>query len=229
MTLINERIRYGQVRVVDDQNNQLGVMETRDALEVARERGLDLILVAEKAQPPVCRIMDYGKFKYEKSKRDKGKAKASATELKMVRLHPRTGVHDRQILERHAEKFLRQGHKVRVVCQFRGRENAHPEIGRAQLDAVAAALEEVATVEGAIIKQGRDMTMFLVPKPGIKPIPKKSKDDPQDASDSDDKEEPDAADDEEELDEYSAPDVDEDDIAEDDAGEDDEKDDSTDD
>lgn len=208
MTLINERIRYGQVRVVDDQNNQLGVMETRDALELARERGLDLILVAEKAQPPVCRIMDYGKFKYEKSKRERGKARASATELKMVRLHPRTGVHDRQILERHAERFLRHGHKVRVVCQFRGRENAHPEIGREQLDAVAAALEEVATIEGAVVKQGRDMTMFLVPKPGIKPIPKSSsKDNPKGASDSDEDED---NDDEEELDEYSAPDSDQD-------------------
>lgn len=208
MTLINERIRYGQVRVVDDQNNQLGVMETRDALELARERGLDLILVAEKAQPPVCRIMDYGKFKYEKSKRERGKARASATELKMVRLHPRTGVHDRQILERHAERFLRHGHKVRVVCQFRGRENAHPEIGREQLDAVAAALEEVATIEGAVVKQGRDMTMFLVPKPGIKPIPKSSsKDNPKGASDSDENED---NDDEEELDEYSAPDSDQD-------------------
>lgn len=208
MTLINERIRYGQVRVVDDQNNQLGVMETRDALELARERGLDLILVAEKAQPPVCRIMDYGKFKYEKSKRERGKARASATELKMVRLHPRTGVHDRQILERHAERFLRHGHKVRVVCQFRGRENAHPEIGREQLDAVAAALEEVATIEGAVVKQGRDMTMFLVPKPGIKPIPKSSsKDNPKGASDSDEDED---SDDEEELDEYSAPDSDQD-------------------
>jgi len=206
MTLINERIRYGQVRVVDEQNNQLGILDTKEALDIARSRDLDLILVAEKAQPPVCRIMDYGKFKYEKSKRDKSKTKASANELKMVRLHPRTGVHDRQILERHAEKFLRHGHKVRVVCQFRGRENAHPEIGRQQLDAVAQALQEVATVEGTINKQGRDMTMFLVPKPGIKPLPKPVKDDGKAAAHSPAAHEPD-----EELDEYSAPGVEEDD------------------
>lgn len=200
MTLINERIRYGQVRVIDDQNNQLGILDTKEAISIARERGLDLILVADKAQPPVCRIMDYGKFKYEKSKRDKGKAKASANELKMVRLHPRTGVHDRQILERHAEKFLRHGHKVRVVCQFRGRENAHPEIGRNQLDAVAKALDEVATVEGTIAKQGRDMTMFLVPKPGIKPLPKVVKGDGKSSAKEDD--------DDDDLEEYSAPGVD---------------------
>ena len=207
MTLINERIRYGQVRVIDDQNNQLGILDTKEAIDVARARGLDLILVADKAKPPVCRIMDYGKFKYEKSKRDKGKAKASANELKMVRLHPRTGVHDRQILERHAEKFLRHGHKVRVVCQFRGRENAHPEIGRNQLDAVAKALDEVATVEGTIMKQGRDMTMFMVPKPGIKPIPKVVKDDGKSSA----RDEDDDDDDDDDLEEYSAPGVDDDD------------------
>ncbi len=207
MTLINERIRYGQVRVIDDQNNQLGILDTREALNIARERELDLILVAEKAQPPVCRIMNYGKFKYEKSKRDKGNKKVTANELKMVRLHPRTGVHDRQILERHAEKFLRSGHKVRVVCQFRGRENAHPQIGRAQLDAVAAALEEVATVEGTINKQGRDMTMFMVPKPGVKPIPKIAKDTRKNQSNV----LPEIEEIDDELDVYSAPGVEEDD------------------
>lgn len=202
LTLINERIRYGQVRVIDDQNNQLGIMDTKEAIGIARSRGLDLILVADKAQPPVCRIMDYGKFKYEKSKRDKNKAKAGATELKMVRLHPRTGAHDRQILERHAERFLRHGHKVRVVCQFRGRENAHPEIGREQLDAIAQSLQEVATVEGTIAKQGRDMTMFLVPKPGIKPLPKLVKADEKSSARDDDEDD--------DLEEYSAPGVDED-------------------
>lgn len=211
MTLINERIRYGQVRVIDDQNNQLGILDTREALNIARERELDLILVAEKAQPPVCRIMNYGKFKYEKSKRDKGNKKVTANELKMVRLHPRTGVHDRQILERHAEKFLRSGHKVRVVCQFRGRENAHPQIGRAQLDAIAETLQEVATVEGAINKQGRDMTMFLVPKPGVKPLPKVVKDTRKNQSNA----VPEIEEIDEDLDVYSAPGVEDDDDADD--------------
>jgi len=174
--MINERIRYPQVRVIDDQNAQLGVMETRDAIDTARDRGLDLILVAPQAQPPVCRIMDYGKFKYEKSKREKiAHKKSAATEMKMVRLHPRTGEHDRDILVRHTEKFLRDGHKVRVVCQFKGRENAYPQLGREQLDAIAAALAELATVEGPINKQGRDMTMNLAPKPGLKPLPKPAK------------------------------------------------------
>ena len=174
--MINDRIRYPQVRVVDEKNNQLGVLETRAALDIARDRDLDLILVAAQAQPPVCRIMDYGKYKYEKSKKDK-KSKNAANELKTVRLHPRTGEHDRMIVTRHSERFLREGHKVRVVCQFKGRENAYPELGKTQLDAVAKVLEEYATVEGQILKQGREMAMMLSPKPGLKPLPKVGKDD----------------------------------------------------
>jgi translation initiation factor IF-3 len=173
LPMINDRIRFPQVRVVDEKNNQLGVLETRAALDLARDRDLDLILVAAQAQPPVCRIMDYGKFKYEKSKRDKEKkGKSAANELKTVRLHPRTGEHDRVIVQRHSERFLRDGHKVRVVCQFKGRENAYPELGKAQLDHVAKALEEIAIVEGQILKQGREMAMMLSPKAGLKPLPK---------------------------------------------------------
>ncbi len=151
-------------------------MQTRDALDLARDRDLDLIVVAPQAQPPVCRIMDYGKFKYEKSKRDKDAQKKSASsEMKMVRLHPQTSEHDRQVLVRHSERFLRSGHKVRVICRFKGRENAHPEIGRAQLQAVSDSLTEVGTVEGLIAKQGRDMTMNLTPRPGVKPLVKEVK------------------------------------------------------
>jgi len=150
-------------------------MQTRDAVNLARERGYDLILVAPNAQPPVCRIMDYGKFKYEQSKKKKA-PKSAANELKMVRLHPRTGPHDRDILVRHAERFLRDGHKVRVVCQFKGRENAYPELGRQQMDAISGALAEISSVEGPINKQGRDMTMMIAPKAGLKPLPKPVKD-----------------------------------------------------
>jgi translation initiation factor IF-3 len=169
--MINDRIRFPQVRVVDEANNQLGVLDTRVALDIARDRDLDLILVAAQAQPPVCRIMDYGKYKYEKSKKDK-KVKNTANELKTVRLHPRTSEHDRSIVSRHSERFLREGHKVRVVCQFKGRENAYPDIGRKQLDAVAQELTEIANVEGQVIKQGREMAMLLSPKAGLKPLPK---------------------------------------------------------
>lgn len=175
--MINERIRYPQVRVIDDVNAQLGVMDTRAAIDLARDRGYDLILVAAQAQPPVCRIMDYGKYKYEKSKREKAAHKNSkSTEMKTVRLHPRTSLHDRAILVRHAETFLRDGNKVRVVCQFKGRENAYPHIGREQLDAVGVALDEISTVEGTINKQGREMAMLLNPKPGLKPLPKMTQD-----------------------------------------------------
>ena len=177
--MINDRIRFPQVRVVDEQNAQLGVMATKDAIDTARDRGLDLILVAPQAQPPVCRIMDYGKFKYEKSKREKlAHKRTAAMEMKMVRLHPRTGEHDRDILIRHCERFLREGHKVRVVCQFKGRENAYPQLGRAQMDVISAALDAIATVEGPIAKQGRDMTMNLAPRPGVKPLPKAPKEVP---------------------------------------------------
>ncbi len=159
------------MRVISESNEQLGVLNTRDAVNLAREKGYDLILVAPNAQPPVCRIMDYGKFKYEMSKKKKA-PKVAANELKMVRLHPRTGPHDRDILVRHAERFLREGHKVRVVCQFKGRENAYPELGRSQMDSIAKALEEISAVEGPINKQGRDMTMMIAPKAGLKPLPK---------------------------------------------------------
>ncbi len=159
------------MRVISESNEQLGILQTRDAVNMARERGYDLILVAPNAQPPVCRIMDYGKYKYEKSKNQK-KPKSAANELKMVRLHPRTGPHDRDILVRHSERFLREGHKVRVVCQFKGRENAYPELGRQQLEAISGALDEISFVEGPINKQGRDMTMMIAPKPGVKPLPK---------------------------------------------------------
>ncbi len=161
---------------MDENNEQVGVLETRAAISMARDRGLDLILVAAAATPPVCRIMDYGKYKYEKSKRDKQtQQKSAAQDLKSVRLHPRTGEHDRNIRIRDAEKFLRAGHKVRVVCQFKGRENAYPQLGREQMDAVFEALKEFCTVEGPINKQGRDMTMNLAPKPGLKPKPKEDK------------------------------------------------------
>jgi len=179
--MINDRIRFPQVRVVDENNAQLGVMPTREAVGMAQDRGLALILVAGNAQPPVCRIMNYGKFKYEQSKKKDG-AKKAANELKMVRLHPRTGPHDRDIIIRHSERFLREGHKVRVVCQFKGRENAYPELGRAQMDAISGALEEISTVEGQIAKQGRDMTMMLAPKAGVKPLPKVSKADARKAA-----------------------------------------------
>ena len=192
------------MRVIDDQNAQLGVLATRDAIDLARDRGLDLILVAPQAQPPVCRIMDYGKFKYEKSKREKtAHKKTAAMEMKMVRLHPHTSEHDRAVVTRHSERFLREGHKVRVVCQFRGRENAYPELGRAQLDAIAQQLAELCTIEGSIIKQGRDMTMNLAPKPGLKPLPKPVKEEaPKAVRGDDDDEAADEHDEDSEFEEF---------------------------
>jgi translation initiation factor IF-3 len=122
--------------------------------------------------------MDYGKFKFEKCKRAKeADKKSAATEMKMVRLKPVTSVHDRDVLIRHTDRFLRHGHKVRVICRFQGRQNAHPEIGRAQLEFVADSLAPISGIEGPIIKQGRDMIMNLSPKAGVKPLPKVAKED----------------------------------------------------
>jgi translation initiation factor IF-3 len=170
--MINDRIRFPQVRVVDQDNNQVGILPIREAVDMARDKGLDLVLVAAQAQPPVCRIISWGKYKYEQSKKE---SKPKGKELKMVRLHPRTGPHDRDILIRNCDRFLRDGHKVRVLCQFKGRENAYPELGKAQMDAIADTVKEAGTVEGTVTKQGRDMTMMLVPRPGVKPLPKISK------------------------------------------------------
>lgn len=151
----------------------VGVLTREEALALAEESGMDLVEIQPTADPPVCRIMDYGKFKYEKSKKEKDAHKKSASsDMKMVRLHPQTSENDRQVLVRHTERFLRSGHKVRVICRFKGRENAHPEIGRNQMDAVSGNLSELCVVEGPIIKQGRDMVMNLAPKPGLKPLPK---------------------------------------------------------
>lgn len=149
------------------------MLTREEALALAEESGMDLVEIQPTADPPVCRIMDYGKFKYEKSKKEKDAHKKSASsDMKMVRLHPQTSENDRQVLVRHTERFLRSGHKVRVICRFKGRENAHPEIGRNQMDAVSGNLSELCVVEGPIIKQGRDMVMNLAPKPGLKPLPK---------------------------------------------------------
>jgi translation initiation factor IF-3 len=162
--IMNERIRYPQVRVLDQDKKPLGIMPSSEALDIAYKSNMDLILISQQANPPVCRIMDYGKFKYEKTKSEGHKTRSV---MKMLRLHPQTGEHDRNVLINHATKFLSAGHKVRVTCQFKGRENSYPEIGRSQLDKVVDALKELSTVDGQIVKQGRDMILNLSPLVGI--------------------------------------------------------------
>jgi translation initiation factor IF-3 len=178
---INEMIHISRVRVVDENGNMLGEMGADQARTIARERGLDLVEVAPEARPPVCKILDYGKFKYEEKKK---KAKASkrqhVQELKEVRMRPLTGAHDLETKLKHAREFLEQGDKVLFTIRFRGREQAHKEIGREVMGKISRALEDIAKVEHAISQMGPHMHMTLMPKPGLKPKPKpeKTKDEP---------------------------------------------------
>ena len=159
------------MRVIDENNAQLGVLPTYQALGLARERGLDLVEVAPTAVPPVCRILDFGKFKYEQSKKEREARKNQHTvELREVRMRPKIDDHDIDFKTRNVEKLLRDGDKVKVTIMFRGRELVHPNIGRGILDRVYDKVKEVALVEKPPSLEGRNMTMILAPGTGGKPI-----------------------------------------------------------
>lgn len=136
-----------------------------DAIGEARKAGLDLVLIAEQADPPVCRIVDYGKYKYEKEKREK-ETKRKVQDVKGIKLRPGTAEHDLQVLVRNAIKFLGEGHKVRIVCTFRQRELAHPEVGQRKVDILIQSLGEFAKVESPGRQNGRDYVVVLSPKAG---------------------------------------------------------------
>jgi translation initiation factor IF-3 len=150
--------------VIDEEGNQVGILATRDALEMARQRGLDLVEVAPNAIPPVCRLMDYGKFRYEQSRRERESRKHQhVVELKEIRLQPKIDDHDIETKRRQAVKFLDGGDKVKFTVRFRGREMAHPEIGRQILDQLAEGLRPHATIEQPPRMEGRTMTLHLAP------------------------------------------------------------------
>jgi translation initiation factor IF-3 len=162
---LNHRIRVPEVRVVDAEGNQLGILETRQALRLAQEQGLDLVEVAPTAQPPVCRILDYGKFKYDQSKKTKeAKKKAHTTEVKGIRMRYGTEAHDLEYRVKDARRFLEEGNKVQVTLIFRGREVSHPEIGKAQLEKLTSAVSDVGVVERPPVLEGKRMTVLLAPK-----------------------------------------------------------------
>lgn len=163
-TRVNERIRIREVRLIDDEGNQVGIIPTRDALEMARERGLDLVEVAPNAVPPVCRLMDYGKFRYEQSRKERESRKSQhVTRVKEVRIEPKIGDHDLETKGRQAAKFLEAGDKVKISVLFRGRSITHPELGRELLDQLQEQLKEIGTVEQTPRMEGRTMTMYLAP------------------------------------------------------------------
>lgn len=171
-TRVNDRIRVPRVLLIDETGEKLGEFLTQDAMQLARDRGLDLIEVAANARPPVCRIGDYGRLKYDKKKRETAARKRQhQVQLKEVKVRPKTDEHDMGVKTRHAYKFLSEGHKVKVTVRFRGREHAHHDIGAEQCLRVAESVKDVGAIEMHPRMDGRQMTMILAPlrRPTIKP------------------------------------------------------------
>lgn len=164
--LVNEEIRVPEVRVISDDGVQLGIMSSAQALEKAASQDLDLIMIAPKATPPVCKIMDYGKYRFEQAKREKeAKKNQRIVEIKEIRLSLNIDTHDFETKLNHAKKFIAGGDKVKVSIRFRGRELGHPEMGTEIMNSFSEAMSEVAVVERAAKFEGRNMFMFLAPKP----------------------------------------------------------------
>jgi translation initiation factor IF-3 len=163
--LINEEIRDKEVRVMDSEGETLGIMLTKAALEIAVSKQQDLVLIAPQAQPPVCKMMDFGKFVYETQKRDKeAKKKQKVVLIKEIRISPTIEDHDLDVKVKNAEKFLKDGDKVKVTVRFRGREADYAHFGNALLKRFAEKLSEVSLIEKSAKLEGKNMFMFLTPK-----------------------------------------------------------------
>jgi translation initiation factor IF-3 len=161
---VNDDIRVREVRLIGPDGQNLGVVSTREAMQIAQQAGLDLVEVAPNVEPPVCRVLDYGKFLYEKAKKEREARKAQTKiEIKEIRLRPKTSDHHRSFKIRDARRWLTEGKKVRVRIRFRGREITYPEIALEDLRAVAADLADVAAIEQAPMMEGRTMLMTLAP------------------------------------------------------------------
>ncbi|OGF03994.1 MAG: translation initiation factor IF-3 [Candidatus Eisenbacteria bacterium RBG_16_71_46] len=163
---VNDRIRVPQVRVIGDDGSQIGVLPVREALAMAQSKALDLVEVSPTARPPVCRIMDYGKFKYEQNRRNrKAKKKQHQMQLKEIKLRPKIEGHDYGFKVQHARDFLTSRDKVKITVTFRGREMAHQDIGHRLIQKVIADLADVSTVESSPRSEGRTLNAVLMPKP----------------------------------------------------------------
>ncbi|HLL48637.1 MAG TPA: translation initiation factor IF-3 [Longimicrobiaceae bacterium] len=163
-TRVNRQIRISPVRVIATDGEQLGILPIERALEIAEEQGLDLVEVAPLARPPVCRIMDYGKFKYEEQRKAReARKKQHHVQIKEVKMRPGIEDHDFDFKTKHARRFLEEGNKVKLTMMFRGRQMAHPEHGRQVLDKVSGMLADVAKIEMHPQMEGRSMTMVLTP------------------------------------------------------------------
>ncbi len=163
--MINEQIRDKEVRLIGEDGQQLGIMSSREAMKLAREAELDLVKIAPQAKPPVCKIIDYGKYRYELARKEKeAKKKQKTIEVKEVRLSPNIDSNDLNTKIASARKFIEKGNKVKVTLRFRGREMAHVQSSRHILDEFAKALEDIALVDKPAKMEGRSMAMFLTEK-----------------------------------------------------------------
>ncbi|MGZ6709674.1 MAG: translation initiation factor IF-3, partial [Solirubrobacteraceae bacterium] len=167
-TRINERIRVPEVRVIGDDGTQIGVMRTDEALRYAQERDLDLVEVAPEARPPVCRVLDYSKYKYEQSQKQKAARKhQQQITIREIKFRPKIAQNDYDTKKGHVSRFLHGKDKVKITIMFRGREVTHPERGTALLDKLASELSEIAVIEQSPIQDGRNMTMLLAPSKAV--------------------------------------------------------------
>ena len=164
---VNERIRISPIRVVDESGEMLGIMSAEEGRALARERGLDLVEVSATSRPPVCRIMDYGRYKYEQSKKErKARSRQHQQQLKEVKFRPKIEKHDLEFKLRNARRFLLENHKVKITMNFRGREVTHADLGENILRQIAEQLQEVGVVEMAPRLEGRNMIMLMTPLSG---------------------------------------------------------------
>ena len=161
--LVNEEIKLKEVRVIGVEGEAIGIMSSDDALRLAYDKGYDLVLMAAQAQPPVCRIMDYGKYRFERDKKEKEAKKKQTIELKEIQLSCRIDTHDFETKVRHAQKFLESGNKVRVVMRFKGREMSHMAIGQEIMQRFQDACSELGSVDKAPVLDGRLLSMVIGP------------------------------------------------------------------
>lgn len=162
---LNEEIREPQVRLIGEDGEQLGIMSSREALVIAQERDLDLVMISPVAKPPVCKVMDYGKYRFEQAKREKeAKKNQHVIEVKEIRMSPSIGENDFMVKLRNGQKFLAEGNRLKVTVRFRGREMAHTDLGRQLLERYAAECGEIAKIDKGAKLEGRLMTQFLSPK-----------------------------------------------------------------
>ncbi|MGH7546218.1 MAG: translation initiation factor IF-3 [Gemmatimonadota bacterium] len=162
---VNEEIRISPVRVIGATGDQLGILSVQEALAKARSEGLDLVEVAPQSRPPVCRIMDYGKYKYEQARKARqAKKKQHQIELKEIKFRPKIEEHDIEFKLKHARRFLEEGNKVKLTLMFRGREAAHPELGEQVLQRVVEAVSDLGQIETHMKPEGRTLTMVLAPR-----------------------------------------------------------------